>query len=396
MAPHPTYLQLCREEPYRIFFPLGVLIGISGVSLWPLYFSGLHKFYPGIMHARLMIEGFMGAFVIGFLGTAAPRLTGTAHFSWGELGTLLVLFLSAVGLHIGERYLAGDTVFLVLLLFFAVRMGWRFSRRADVPPPSFVLVAFGFFNAILGAALVVITTAGNGSMYWMLFGAQLLNQGFILYLVLGVGGFLLPRFLALPGQPKAPERPQLSWPWKRRALLAAGVGAALWISFAVEVFAEAPRIAGLLRFTTVALFLALETPAHLSTAPPVTITRSPRGALLFILLGLLFPILWPWQRVAGLHLIFIGGFTLLTFTVATRVVLGHSGHEHLFHRMLPFLRATAVLLLLAAMMRAAGDFFPLTRGSWLTQAAYLWMLAAFIWGWRVLPKVCIAGSETSS
>src|SRR5215207_5290588 len=85
----PSYFALCRAEPYRLFFPLATLIGISGVSLWPLFFSGLHKFYPGIMHARMMIEGFLGAFVVGFLGTAMPRLTGTNPFSRWELGSLL-------------------------------------------------------------------------------------------------------------------------------------------------------------------------------------------------------------------------------------------------------------------------------------------------------------------
>ena len=70
----PRFFDLCLAEPFRIFFPLATLFGLSGVSLWPLFFLGLHKFYPGPMHARLMIEGFLGGFVIGFLGTAGPRL----------------------------------------------------------------------------------------------------------------------------------------------------------------------------------------------------------------------------------------------------------------------------------------------------------------------------------
>src|SRR5213078_4726011 len=40
------------KEPFRIFFPEGVLAGILGVSLWPLYFTGITKFYPGQAHAR--------------------------------------------------------------------------------------------------------------------------------------------------------------------------------------------------------------------------------------------------------------------------------------------------------------------------------------------------------
>ena len=144
----PSYYALCCAEPYRIFFPLGTLAGISGVSLWPLFFGGLHhSFYPGVMHARLMIEGFMGAFVFGFLGTAAPRLTGTPHLCRGELRALLALYVAMVATHIAEQPVAGDVLFLVLLAAFAVMLAWRFARRTELPPPGFVLVGFGFMNA---------------------------------------------------------------------------------------------------------------------------------------------------------------------------------------------------------------------------------------------------------
>ena len=35
-----TFADLGRE-PFRVFFPAGILAGIIGVSLWPFYFSGL-------------------------------------------------------------------------------------------------------------------------------------------------------------------------------------------------------------------------------------------------------------------------------------------------------------------------------------------------------------------
>ena len=392
-ATKPRFLALCLKEPFRILFPFGVLVGITGVSLWPLFFTGIHKFYPGVMHARLMMEGFMGAFVLGFLGTAGPRLTGTPHFSRSELRTLLALLAAVVGTHIGQQYRLGDGLFLTLLLIFAGRMGWRFSRRVDLPPPSFALVAFGFLNAIIGTVLLLVGASGEGFPRCAHLGTLLLYQGFVLYLVLGIGGFLLPRFLTLPAKPELPDTREISAPWARRALFAALIGFALFASFCVEVFAEAPRVAGALRFVAAAIFLALEIPLHLSAARPVTISRCLRVALILLVLGLLFPVLWPWQRVAGLHLVFIGGFTLITFTVATRVVLGHGGHGHLFAKPLPFLRSAAALLLIAALFRVAGDFFPATRSTMLNVASYFWMLAAAVWGWRVLPKVRLADTE---
>ena len=64
-------------DPYRIFFPLGVLLGTAGVSIWLLYWLGLTAGYSGRAHAFVQIEGFLYAFIAGFLLTAIPRFTGT-------------------------------------------------------------------------------------------------------------------------------------------------------------------------------------------------------------------------------------------------------------------------------------------------------------------------------
>ncbi|RYD71368.1 MAG: hypothetical protein EOP84_25005, partial [Verrucomicrobiaceae bacterium] len=200
----PPFWSMAAAEPFRIFFPLGVLVGISGVSLWPLYFLGIHhSFYPGVMHARMMIEGFMGAFILGFLGTAGPRLMGTSPFSRRELFTLLTLYVLTVGIHIAERYLVADIFFLCLLLTFLGFLASRFRSRDDLPPPSFVLVGFGFLNALVGTVLLILGGFGKVSSAALLLGNILLYQGFVLYLLLGVGAFLLPKFLKLP-QPSFP------------------------------------------------------------------------------------------------------------------------------------------------------------------------------------------------
>src|SRR6476646_5623153 len=141
-----AYFALCLGEPYRLFFPLATLLGISGVSLWPLFFLGMHKFYPGLMHARLMIESFLAGFVIGFLGTALPRLLSAPPLRRGELCLLLALYLLTAGLHIGEQPRAGDCAFIVLLLTFGACMIRRIHERTELPPPGFVLVAFGLLS----------------------------------------------------------------------------------------------------------------------------------------------------------------------------------------------------------------------------------------------------------
>jgi uncharacterized protein involved in response to NO len=254
-------------------------------------------------------------------------------------------------------------------------------------------VGFGFLNAILGTSLLLVGVMGTGNPRCALLGGMLLNQGFVLYLVLGIGGFLLPRILKLPPKPEFPESRVPTPRWRVTALLATSLGAILLGTFVFEVLTGSSRSAGLVRFLAAAIYLGLEIPAHRSTAPRLTIIIFLRAALVFILLGLLFPMFWPAQRIAGMHVVFIGGFSLMTFTVATRVVLGHSGYSHLFPTRLPFLIATSLLLLGGLVLRVSGDFVPANRASMLSCASYLWMFAAGVWGWRVLPKVRIADPE---
>ena len=165
------------EEPFRIFFPTGLLLGTVGVSLWVLYYSGVAIPYPNVTHARLMVEGFMASFIFGFLGTAGPRLTSAAPFSFAELAIIFTLDLLAAGTHLGGAQRAGDICFLLCLLVFLRSLAKRFRQRKDSPPPNFVLVALGLASGVIGAALIASTEGALYSRTYQ-FGSALLNQCF--------------------------------------------------------------------------------------------------------------------------------------------------------------------------------------------------------------------------
>ena len=73
-TPSSGRLTWLAAEPFRLFFPAGLLWSLIGVLLWPLFYAGELSFHPGIAHARLMIQGFGGALVLGFLGIVWPLL----------------------------------------------------------------------------------------------------------------------------------------------------------------------------------------------------------------------------------------------------------------------------------------------------------------------------------
>ena len=389
-----SYYALCCEEPFRVFFPLGLLAGIVGLFLWPLFLWGVWKTYPVVIHSRLMVEGFMAAFIFGFLGTAGPRILGAANFTRPELGALLLLYAASMGHHLAGSIVAGDAMFLALLLSFVAILGIRFARREEIPPPNFVLVGFGMLSAIVGTALIILSGFAPSFVRLHLFGSLLLHQGFVLLPVIGVGVFLFPRFLGTPPSPDMAELRKPTRLWKRKALIAAATAFVIFGSFAVESFGYV-REAGALRFLAATFYTATQMPAVLRFGRCPFLGHCVRGSTWLLLVGLLWPVILPAYRVAGLHLVFIGGFMLVTFAVATRVMLGHSGQAHLFKKPLPFLISAGVLLLIGMGARIGADFMPSTAGrnAHLLYGALLCISAALIWGIRLVPRVTIPDTE---
>ncbi len=382
---------LCFAEPFRIFFPLGLLLGAIGVALWPLFVWHAIDFFPANAHVRLMIEGLMGSFIIGFLGTAGPRLLDARPLSAVEIFALLALQLLSMSLHLAQDQTAGDIVFLVLLLFFLARMATRARGAEDWPPPHFVLVLFGLFNAIAGIFLIVAAKSMTDSLFTNQLGALMLNEGFVLFPILGVGAFFFPKLLrgARPGPAELQIAAAL---WGKRAAIAALAGLIIWISFAFEALGWTRSAAIVRGLTTFWYFVARGRLFKKPSGPPFMAQCFRLGALLLVV-GLLLPAALPGHRIANLHLTFIGGFTIILFTVSTRVILGHSGHQHLFQKRLRFLIASLALLVLAMVARVSADFILPERNSHLVYAALIWLLAAAIWAWALVPKLAISGDE---
>ena len=378
---------LFYQEPFRIFFPAGILLGIVGVALWPAYSAGLIIIYPATAHARLMIEGFMASFIIGFLGTAGPRITSTAPFSRREVVTLLTLDLLAVGSHFGESHRAGDALFVVCMAFFLLSIGKRFIRRQDSPPPNFALVALGLLNGLAGVILVTLFEDRIYSAAYRV-GAAFLEQGFVLFPILGVAPFFIRRLLGEPLPDDLPETPRLPPGWIARAAFAFAIGLLIDATFIAQILG-AGIVGGWLRFGAILIYLI----ATMSWHGRGFLGDCLRLGITTIVIGIGVEILGPQYRIGALHILFISGFSFVALTVATRVVFGHSGRMDLTQKPLPFFIVTGILVFLAALSRYVADLAPRARTIHLVAAAICWLIAALVWIVRVLPKVTIAEPE---
>src|SRR5438093_784242 len=140
-------------DPYRIFFPLGIVLGAMGVSIWPLYYFGITEGYSGRAHAFVQTDGFLYSFIAGFLLTAVPRFTGTEPPSRLVQCVLAVIVARSAIAFEFQQFAVGQTGFVIAHAFLITLAARRFRRCRLDPPVTFVLVGLGLLRGSLGAFL---------------------------------------------------------------------------------------------------------------------------------------------------------------------------------------------------------------------------------------------------
>lgn len=374
-------------DPYRIFFPLGIFLGFAGVIVWPLAYYSIITGYWGISHAFIQSDGFLFCFIAGFLLTAIPKFTGTESPSLlTQMALAVLIVIGAVSLEL-QAYGVGQAAFVgayAMLVTLAMR---RYLRRHGALPVTFSLVGIALLTGMLGSIINALAAWGLLDTEWVLAGKRSLTEGMTLMLVLGVGGFLGPRLLGfdkLPvvqiagvGGPKGRLLPQSP----RYLYIIAG--------FALLFSIIAEYGFGITWMTFVRAFVA--TVVIATTVEPwrFPIVRSTLSwcvwsANLLLVVGLWLVAFLPVYRVDMMHVMFIGGFTLLILAVGMRVTLSHGGHGLASEQKNWPLRIGLICGTIALLARAGAPFAPASSAEHLVWAAGLWMLGLGIWGWRLI------------
>lgn len=369
-------LRWLAAEPFRVFFPLGAFWSLVGVALWPLFYQGGVEAHPLIRHGRLMIEGFGGAFVIGFLGTAGPRMASAPKWSPLE-GIAFVGLHTAMALaHLGGWHRLGDFLFVLLMVGLLLSLGVRMGRaRREARPPQLGLAAVGLLSGALGAGGLALAEFLPDLRLYRL-ASLLLHQGFLLFPILGVGSFLFPRILGgtFGASASALDHKRRT----RRALLAMGL---LSVSFVVEALG-ALRWGGGLRIGACLAYFWGEM-AWRGQSGQGTMVTGLRASLLAGAAGIAWaawvPVEQVAQRISVDHLLYLGGFGLLILVVSSRVLCGHSGQLDDFSRRSRMVRSLVGLALLALANRVSPALAPQVAVSHHQYAALSWVLAILLW-----------------
>jgi len=371
-------------DPYRLLFPLGVFYAIAGAVPWLLYaFGGMP--WPGLLHRALMIEGFELCFVLGFLLTAIPAFTHGPRCTPLELaGALAGPLAFGLCMLLGHEA-AALAAFTLTIVWLAVAAARRIVAATQPPPEEFQFVGLGLLLGLAGG----VVQFGAALRWWdepaPRLGIHLVSLGMVLALVLGVGTLLIPVFaglrdpLVIQGIAGAHER------HGRRALYAT-LAAVLALSFVAEG-AGLSRLGDLLRALVASVFVALVW--RLVRLPG----RRALGAWAMwasgwlVLIGQWLAAAFPPQAVGFHHLVFIGGYGLLTLAIGTRVILGH-GRFPLSSEGVVLSPLVVIAIGLAFALRVAADGLPArAQPHALAASAAMWILAWLAWSFGAGPRM---------
>lgn len=364
-------------SPYQLFFPLGILNALLAVGVWFVQNLGWFESPALLIHSKLIAGGFLWCFIVGFLMTAMPRMSGTA-------GANKIEYLFASALLIGQTVFSWkvDAKFFytnqaLLILFMIVFGGRRILKLTKPVPVFFSHVGMAMMLALLGS---YFHFSGNSFM-----GIHLYHVGTTLLLVLGIG----TRFFSfLSGLPSAFENTTSLW----LRLLFHSAGALMAGLLYLAGLGVTIAYLGLTLLSLVYLFKIWQ--IQRPSERPSALKHGVRIVAAMIPLSFFLIWLQPSMYLTWFHFLFIGCFGLITFAVATRVTLAHGAYSTDLEMKSPALWCLVGFLVLAIISRILYGFSGgLWKISYLHMAATFWIFAVVSWCFTFLPKIFKPGPQ---
>lgn len=362
-----TFMTNLWSEPFRLFFPVGILSLLYGILLWiPLIWDP--GIYPVTLHRYLVLNGFVASFIAGFLMTAVPRFSKTFTARPWEVGLFLVI--TGLGVVLDE-----PGIFYISALQVLTMMYFLFSRilqRKENPPYSFVFIFVGLFLwliAALGCALVDAETF-----------KQLHYEGAIAAIILGVGSRLIPGILGhvqiVSAQRAKYEKPASilsTVPWHFYLLI---------VAFVVSYFLNYP-LAEVLRSAVVLIITLIYWRLYTLPRTKTALTFCIWFAGWMIVTGFMLKMLSQEGAIHYSHAFFINGIVLLSLLVGTRVLQSHGPKDNKLEDW-KGLYIVTIMIFIAAATRVSAYLMPEVYLTHLAYSSLTLSAALVIWSFKYL------------
>lgn len=366
-----------KISPYQVYFPLGILNAILAVGVWFTQNLGWLETPAILIHSRLIVGGFLWSFIVGFLMTAVPRMTGAASASKPEyfVSACLLLGQTILSWKLDGRFFYANQMLLVLFLM--IYAGRRIFKTSKPIPVFFSHVGVALILALAGS---YFHFQGNAFM-----GTHLYHLGAVLLLVLGIGTRFFSFLSGLPSEFESDESKTM-----RFAFHASGITIGILL-----ILAGSGHSNSYLALALVSLFyLARIWKVQRPSSRPSALKFGVRIVAVSIPVSFFMTWMQPLYYVTWLHVIFIGCFGLITFSVATRVTLAHGSYSTDLEMSSKALWWVVCLLALGSICRVLYGFSEgLWRTSYLHLAATLWIAAVICWCSSFLIKIYKPGPQ---
>jgi uncharacterized protein involved in response to NO len=375
------------SEPFRLFFPVGLFFGVVAVLQWPIWIQWSEIRYPLESHRFLMLQVYLGLFAMGFIGTAGPRLLGTAGMrAYETIPALLLVVLSGV-CYLLDHILWGNLLFACAWFGWGLLLATRWRMRRDLPPPGVPLVFLTWLAGWGAPLLWALIDTKVLSIEWSPFWRVLQNQVYPAGMILGVGAFLLPRFWGIDSLHDFPEMRNSDGSW-RKEFSHACVTSVLILLGCGLIAGDAGVPWNMLIALACTEYL-LRKVRFLSGWRQIT----PLGWMARWSLLLMCAALWlvagvePQWEVAILHLLFMGGVSMLLIAVGSRVIWGHSGQRRRLQGSHLLVSTVMIALTTALIIRLLADIMLEWRIILIATSALVWVCTQLVWAAVVMPGV---------
>ncbi len=360
------------KDPYRCLFPIGWVLSCVGTLIWTLLYWKPAS-YPGIFHADIMIGGFLFAYASGFLMTAIPRMTQSAHARIWELTASLCICLGLVGVSLSTDRLIFHSLSLAGLIHIAIFC----MRRIKVMTAPYLFILCGLSLGVLGSFGLLLNDVSLLQEPFLSVSRNVYYQGMMLFLVLGVGSRLMPMLLVSGQKHVSAFRSQNVG--SSLSPLAIGCALLLCSSFVIESISATSWVGQFVK-TSCVTFVVLGNWNLL-------IIPNKQGYIVgwlwvsawCIILGLWSCVIFPSYVVHMMHVVYICGIGLMTLMIASRVQIAHGGQNWHESNQKGLFLWTGILILTAGVTRVTAPFVA-SYVSHLVYAATAWIAAMMIWG----------------
>jgi uncharacterized protein involved in response to NO len=377
IQPHTPAWAAFLELGFRPVYPGGALWALIAVTLWIFAPHWLGGVLTGVAwHAHEMLWGFVATIAVGFLMTAGAAWTGINPVQGRGLATLCGLWLIArAGFLVADEAAfliaaLAETAFFTLAAAALLRAVAKSRNTRNYAVP-FMLLGL----AVTDALFLLAARDGDYAVLMRHFNAGLLCMTLIALLV---ARRVIPFFAmrAVPG---------LQIPMQLR-------------SGHVQLAASVLAVACLLADQRIALSVMLAVAGSIAVAhwlswKPQAVLRKPLLWVLYVGYAALgIGLLLAAAEAAGIgarpalhiHVIAMGGFSLLIIGMITRTALGHLGRPLQTDRSM----VTGYALVIAATLLRLAALQPSALSVHLLHlAAVLWIAAFALYLWRFFPML---------